>query len=70
MLSALRGVIMALKLPVRLRVLIPAVENAVSGDAYHPGDVLLTRKGLTVEVTNTDAGRPACAKRCITRSRD
>ncbi len=48
-------VIMALKLPVNLRVLIPAVENAVSGDSYHPGDVLLTRKGLSVEVTNTDA---------------
>jgi len=43
------------KLKVRLRVLIPAVENAVSGDAYRPGDVLRTRKGLTVEVGNTDA---------------
>src|SRR5208283_1712997 len=38
-----------------LRVLIPAVENAVSGNAYHPGDVLATHKGLTVEVGNTDA---------------
>ena len=35
--------------------LIPAVENAVSGDAYRPGDIITTRKGLTVEVTNTDA---------------
>jgi leucyl aminopeptidase len=39
----------------RLRVLIPAVENAVGGNAYRPGDVLATRKGLTVEVGNTDA---------------
>jgi leucyl aminopeptidase len=39
----------------RLRVLIPAVENAVAGNAYRPGDVLATRKGLTVEVGNTDA---------------
>jgi len=42
-------------LPVRLRVLVPAVENAISGDAFHPLDVLETRKGLTVEVGNTDA---------------
>ena len=47
--------IMAAKLPVRLRVLIPAVENAVSGDAFRPGDVIATRKGLTVEIGNTDA---------------
>ena len=43
------------KLPVRLRVLLPAVENAISANAYRPGDVLGTRKGLTVEVGNTDA---------------
>jgi leucyl aminopeptidase len=43
------------KLPVALNVLIPAVENSVSGDAYRPGDVLKSRKGLTVEVGNTDA---------------
>jgi leucyl aminopeptidase len=42
-------------LPVRLRVLVPAVENAVSGNAYRPGDVIRTRKGITVEVGNTDA---------------
>lgn len=42
-------------LPVRLRVLIPAVDNAVAGNAFRPGDVLRTRKGLTVEVGNTDA---------------
>ena len=47
--------IMSEKLPVRLRVLIPAVENAVSGNAFRPLDVLSTRKGLTVEVGNTDA---------------
>ncbi|GAB4557905.1 MAG: leucyl aminopeptidase family protein [Haliangiales bacterium] len=47
--------IMAAQLPVRLRMLIPAVENSVSGDAFRPLDVLKTRKGLTVEVGNTDA---------------
>ncbi|PHS61472.1 MAG: leucyl aminopeptidase [Thalassobium sp.] len=47
--------IMAQKLPVRLRVLIPAVENAVSADSFRPGDVLNTRKGSTVEIDNTDA---------------
>lgn len=52
---ALAGLIMSAKLPVRLRVIIPAVENAVSGNAYRPGDVLHTRKGITVEVGNTDA---------------
>ncbi|SMX23221.1 putative cytosol aminopeptidase [Boseongicola aestuarii] len=41
--------------PVRLRVLIPAVENAVAGDAFRPGDILTSRKGLTVEINNTDA---------------
>lgn len=43
------------KLPIRLRVLIPAVENNISGNAYRPLDVLKTRKGLTIEVGNTDA---------------
>jgi len=47
--------VMALGLPVRLRLLIGAVENAVSGSAFRPGDVLRTRKGITVEVGNTDA---------------
>jgi len=51
----LARMIMALALPVRLRVLIPAVENAVSGDAYRPGDVLTSRAGLSVEIGNTDA---------------
>src|SRR5690606_28957057 len=48
-------VVMSRKLPVRLRVLVPAVENSVSGNAMRPLDVLSTRKGLTVEVGNTDA---------------
>ncbi|MCA1287883.1 leucyl aminopeptidase family protein [Salipiger bermudensis] len=47
--------IMALGLPLRLRVLIPAVENAVAGDAFRPQDILTSRKGLTVEINNTDA---------------
>ena len=42
-------------LPVRLRVLIPAVENAISSNAFRPGDVLTTRQGITVEIDNTDA---------------
>jgi leucyl aminopeptidase len=52
---ALARMIMESELPVRLRVLVPAVENAIAGNAYRPGDVLRTRKGLTVEVGNTDA---------------
>jgi len=51
----LASVIMANKLPVRLRVLVPAVENAVSSNAFRPGDVVTTRSGLTVEIDNTDA---------------
>ncbi|RVT82159.1 leucyl aminopeptidase family protein [Rhodobacteraceae bacterium CCMM004] len=47
--------IMTLGLRLRLRVLVPAVENAVSGDAFRPGDILKSRKGLTVEINNTDA---------------
>ena len=52
---ALGRMIMAARLPVRLVVLIPAVENAISGDAMRPGDVLASRKGLSIEVGNTDA---------------
>ena len=51
----LAGMIMATKMPVRLRVLIPAVENAIAGNAFRPGDILTSRKGLTIEVNNTDA---------------
>lgn len=52
---ALGRMIMAAKLPIRLVVLVPAVENAISGDAMRPGDVLASRKGLSIEVGNTDA---------------
>jgi leucyl aminopeptidase len=52
---ALGRMIMAAGLPVRVAVLIPAVENAISGDAMRPGDVLASRKGLSIEVGNTDA---------------
>ncbi|MFY8327445.1 leucyl aminopeptidase family protein [Pseudoalteromonas sp. ZZD1] len=51
----LAQLIMAAKLPVRLRVLVPAVENAVSRNAFRPGDVIKTRKGIMVEIDNTDA---------------
>jgi len=51
----LAHMIMGLGLEVQLRVLIPAVENAVSGAAFRPGDILTSRKGLTVEINNTDA---------------
>ncbi|WP_394646455.1 leucyl aminopeptidase family protein [uncultured Sphingomonas sp.] len=52
---ALAGLVMQARLKVRLHLLIPAVENAIAGNAFRPGDVLMTRKGLTVENTNTDA---------------
>lgn len=51
----LARMIMAARLPVRLRVLIPAVENAVAGNAFRPMDVIPTRAGLTIEVGHTDA---------------
>ncbi|WP_246743987.1 leucyl aminopeptidase family protein [Bartonella raoultii] len=51
----LAKLIMDAKLPFRLRVLIPAVENAISAHSYRPGDILKSRKGLTVEIGNTDA---------------
>ncbi len=52
---ALAQLIMAANLPIRLRVLVPAVENAVSRNAFRPGDVIKTRKGIMVEIDNTDA---------------
>lgn len=52
---ALAGLIMAAGLKVRLHVLVPAVDNAISGPAFRPGDVLNSRKGLSVEIHNTDA---------------
>ena len=51
----LAALVMAFRLPVRLQVLIPAVENSISGNAYRPGDVIPTRKGLHIEIGNTDA---------------
>lgn len=52
---ALAGLVMAQALPVRLTLLVAAVENAVGPDAFRPGEVITTRKGMTVEVDNTDA---------------
>jgi leucyl aminopeptidase len=52
---ALASLVMQANLPVRLKLLIPAVENSVAGNAYRPGDVIPTRKGLHVEIGNTDA---------------
>ncbi|MGL5009895.1 MAG: leucyl aminopeptidase family protein, partial [Paracoccaceae bacterium] len=51
----LAQMIMALNMPVRLRVIVPAVENSVAGNAMRPRDILTSRKGLTVEINNTDA---------------
>ncbi|MBA5776225.1 leucyl aminopeptidase family protein [Stappia sp. F7233] len=51
----LASMIIAAQLPVRLRVIIPAVENAIGGDAFRPGDIFRSRNGLTVEIGNTDA---------------
>jgi len=52
---ALAGLVMQASLPVRLTLLVPAVENAVAGNAMRPGEVITTRAGHTVEVDNTDA---------------
>jgi leucyl aminopeptidase len=52
---ALAQLVMTARLPVRLHLLIPAVENAISADAFRPGDVLTSRAGLHVEIGNTDA---------------
>jgi leucyl aminopeptidase len=52
---AVAAMVMAARLPVRLRLLVPAVENSVSGNAFRPMDVVPTRKGITVEIGNTDA---------------
>jgi len=51
----LATLVMALELKVRLTLLIPAVENAIAGNAYRPGDVIKTRAGLQIEIGNTDA---------------
>ncbi|HJS41568.1 MAG TPA: leucyl aminopeptidase family protein, partial [Sphingomicrobium sp.] len=65
---ALARLICGAKLPVRLHLLVPAVENAVSGSAYRPGDILASRNGLTVEVDNTDAEGRLVLADAITRA--
>lgn len=68
---AIAQMIMDAGLPVRLRVLIPAVENALSGNAYRPSDIITMRNGLTVEVGNTDAeGRLILADTLAEASRE
>jgi len=52
---ALADLVLDAKLPVRLTLLVPAVENSIAGNAYRPGEVITTRAGITVEVDNTDA---------------
>ncbi len=52
---ALARLVMATNLPVHLKLYVPTVENAISGDAFRPGDILSSRKELTVEIDNTDA---------------
>lgn len=51
----LAKMIMSLGLPLQLRVLVPAVENSIDGSAFRPSDILVSRKGLTIEINNTDA---------------
>src|SRR6185503_574346 len=52
---ALGQIVMDAKLPVKLDVFLPIVENSISGDAFRPGDIIKSRQGLTVEIDNTDA---------------
>lgn len=52
---ALASMLMTLEAPIQLRVLLPCVENSIDGAAYRPGDVLRSRKGLSIEIGNTDA---------------
>jgi leucyl aminopeptidase len=66
----LARMVMAAKLPVRLVVLLPVVENAVSGDAMRPGDVLASRKGLSIEVGNTDAEGRLILADALTRAEE
>ncbi|HEX2843747.1 MAG TPA: leucyl aminopeptidase family protein, partial [Candidatus Limnocylindria bacterium] len=67
---ALGRMVMAARLPVRLAVLVPVVENAISGDAMRPGDVLASRKGLTIEVGNTDAEGRLILADALTRAEE
>src|SRR3546814_5045442 len=52
---AMAELVMARKLPLRIALLVPAVENAIGPNAYRPGEVVATRKGVNVEIDNTDA---------------
>jgi leucyl aminopeptidase len=65
---ALALLIIRSRLPVRLHLLIPAVENAIAGNAFRPGDVLKSRNGLTVEIGNTDAEGRLILADAITRA--
>ena len=67
---ALGRLIMQADLPVRLVVLVAAVENAVSADAFRPGDILSSRKGLTIEIGNTDAEGRLILADVLTRARE
>jgi len=67
---ALGRMVMDAKLPIRLAIIVPTVENAISGDAMRPGDVLHTRKGLTVEVGNTDAEGRLILSDALTRAQE
>ena len=65
---ALAGLVMKSRLPVRLHLLIPAVENAISANAFRPGDILKSRNGLSVEIGNTDAEGRLVLADAITRA--
>ena len=65
---ALAQLIMESRLPVRLHLLVPAVENAIAGNAFRPGDVLTSRNSMTVEIGNTDAEGRLVLADAITRS--
>lgn len=68
---ALAQIVMAAKLPVKLDVFLPIAENAIGGDAFRPGDVIKSRKGLSVEIDNTDAeGRLVLADALARASED
>ena len=62
----LAHLVMSLKLPLRLRVLIGAVENSVASNSFRPGDVIQTRAGKTVEIGNTDAEGRLVLADCLT----
>jgi len=67
---ALAKLVMATNMPVRLHLLLPIAENAISGNAFRPGDILKSRKGLSVEIGNTDAEGRLILADAITRAGD